>query len=406
MNAGLLLRDLDIGGLLWQTKQNIFIINYKTIVMTKINLFFPLIMACICSAYVPAEAQSSEPCPTPSWLGVRDITHDSAGFVAWATEHKILRLVAGSDTSLYDWGTSTSFAVAGLTPETEYTAEIRAVCAPGDSSGWGASTTFTTLDEPCPTPSWLGVRDITHDSAGFVAWATEHKILRLVAGSDTSLYDWGTSTSFAVAGLTPETEYTAEIRAVCAPGDSSGWGASTTFTTATQPIPCGIPTQLESRCDSLMARLTWIPGENNTGFQLICKEERQSRYDTLSTLEPLAILHDLSPNSTYLWTVRGLCQSDTSLFAETAEFETRTVSNQSHGLQGLRCIARDGKMLILNPAGIHIEEIQVFNSKGQCLLAQDLNQTGDIEISVPRKQILVTCIHTRNGQVVFRTFAL
>ena len=250
------------------------------------------------------------------------------------------------------------------------------------------------------------MRDITHDSAGFVAWATEHKILRLVAGSDTSLYDWGTSTSFAVAGLTPETEYTAEIRAVCAPGDSSGWGASTTFTTATQPIPCGIPTQLESRCDSLMARLTWIPGENNTGFQLICKEERQSRYDTLSTLEPLAILHDLSPNSTYLWTVRGLCQSDTSLFAETAEFETRTVSNQSHGLQGLQCIARDGKMLILNPAGIHIEEIQVFNSKGQCLLAQDLNQTGDIEISVPRKQILVTCIHTRNGQVVFRTFAL
>ena len=155
-----------------------------------------------------------------------------------------------------------------------------------------------------------------------------------------------------------------------------------------------------------MARLTWIPGENNTGFQLICKEERQSRYDTLSTLEPLAILHDLSPNSTYLWTVRGLCQSDTSLFAETAEFETRTVSNQPHGLQGLRCFARDGKMLILNPAGIHIEEIQVFNSKGQCLLAQDLNQTGDIEISVPRKQILVTCIHTRNGQVVFRTFAL
>ena len=117
MNAGLLLRDLDIGGLLWQTKQNIFIINYKTIVMTKINLFSPLIMACICSTYVPAEAQSSEPCPTPSWLGVRDITHDSAGFVAWATEHKILRLVAGSDTSLYDWGTSTSFAVAGLTPE-------------------------------------------------------------------------------------------------------------------------------------------------------------------------------------------------------------------------------------------------------------------------------------------------
>ncbi len=78
-------------------------------------LFLGLLLAASLQS-LSAQNSENEPCSTPTWLGVRDITYDSAGFVAWEPVHKILRLIAAEDTTTYDWGTATSFAVSGLLP--------------------------------------------------------------------------------------------------------------------------------------------------------------------------------------------------------------------------------------------------------------------------------------------------
>ena len=369
-------------------------------------LFLGLVLAASLQS-LSAQNSENEPCSTPTWLGVRDITYDSAGFVAWEPVHKILRLIAAEDTTTYDWGTATSFAVSGLLPETEYIAEIRAVCAPGDSSDWGAATTFTTEKAPCPTPTWLGVRDITYDSAGFVTFSPESKILRLIAAEDTTTYDWGTATSFAVSGLLPETEYIAEIRAVCAPGDSSDWGAATTFTTEEAPVVpiCGIPSQLESQCDSLSAELQWIPGENNIAFNLIYKLEENQTYDTLSTVDSYTALIGLAPGS-YRWTVRGLCNNDTSDFAEEVGFDIEQLANQTRQTFGLNCFMQEGRLHILNPGNILIKRVQIFNSIGQCLSTMETQTSLDMQIEFPiQHQVLLVLILTDQGRVSFKIYA-
>ena len=356
-------------------------------------LFLGLVLAASLQS-LSAQNSENEPCSTPTWLGVRDITYDSAGFVAWEPVHKILRLIAAEDTTTYDWGTATSFAVSGLLPETEYIAEIRAVCAPGDS----------TEKAPCPTPTWLGVRDITYDSAGFVTFSPESKILRLIAAEDTTTYDWGTATSFAVSGLLPETEYIAEIRAVCAPGDSSDWGATTTTEKAPVAPICGIPSQLESQCDSLSAELQWIPGENNIAFNLIYKLEENQIYDTLSTVDSYTALMGLALGS-YRWTVRGLCNNDTSDFAEEVGFDIEPLANQTRKTFGLNCFMQEGRLHILNPGNILIKRVQIFNSIGQCLSTMETQTSLDMQIEFPiQHQVLLVLVLTDRGRVAFKIY--
>ena len=251
------------------------------------------------------------------------------------------------------------------------------------------------------------MRDITYDSAGFVAWEPVHKILRLIAAEDTTTYDWGTATSFAVSGLLPETEYIAEIRAVCAPGDSSDWGATTTFTTEKAPVApiCGIPSQLESQCDSLSAELQWIPGENNIAFNLIYKLEENQTYDTLSTVDSYTALMGLATGS-YRWTVRGLCNNDTSDFAEEVGFDIKQLANQTRQTFGLNCFMQEGRLHILNPGNILIKRVQIFNSIGQCLSTMETQTSLDMQIEFPiQHQVLLVLVLTDRGRVAFKIYA-
>ena len=127
--------------------------------------------------------------------------------------------------------------------------EVRAVCGV-QTSEW-VSTTFATLEEivtpePCDAPTNLSASNITETSAE-ITWngtATTYEF-KVNGGEAETL----TTTTKALTGLTPNTAYTVEVRAICE-DQTSDW-VSTTFTTLEEIIP--EPEVVEGQVSTLSA---------------------------------------------------------------------------------------------------------------------------------------------------------
>ena len=173
-----------------------------------------------------------EPCDAPTNLTVNNITANSAD-VTWngTAETYELKLNGGEAETL----TTTSKQLIGLPENFTITVEVRSICG-NQQSEW-VSTTFTTLDgedpepEPCDAPTNLSASNITKTSAE-ITWngtATTYEF-KLSGGEAETL----TTTTKALTGLTPNTAYTVEVRAICE-DQQSAW-VTTNFTTLEEQV--------------------------------------------------------------------------------------------------------------------------------------------------------------------------
>jgi hypothetical protein len=137
--------------------------------------------------------------------------------------------------SATEWGNSivanaTTYHISGLNAETEYQVRVQAVCSATSSSEWTAPVNFTTPVEPvdpCDAPTGLTVTNITHNSATVswtaggdeTAWSVQYK------SDDASQWQEANvqTTSHTIEGLNPQTHYAVRVKAVCAPGNESGF---------------------------------------------------------------------------------------------------------------------------------------------------------------------------------------
>ena len=176
-----------------------------------------------------------EPCDAPTNLSASNITETTAE-ITWngtATTYEF-KLNGGEAETL----TTTSKALTGLTANTAYTVEVRAVCEDAESD-W-VTTTFTTLQEqggtdpepePCDAPTNLSASNITETTAE-ITWngtATTYEF-KLNGGTAETL----TTTTKALTGLTANTAYTVEVRAICE-DQQSAW-VTTNFTTLEEQV--------------------------------------------------------------------------------------------------------------------------------------------------------------------------
>ena len=194
--------------------------------------------------------EQPEPCDAPTALAVSNITQTSADF-SWngtASSYEV-RLNGGASETV----TTTSKAFTGLTANTTYTAEVRAMCE-NNNSAW-VSTTFTTLAEQGgvvpPTVATLAATSVTHNSAvlnGTITAGTEAITAQGFMYKATASADWtnvpatGTTLSATVSGLTAETEYQFKAFATTASGTVEG--TTMTFTTTAAPVTQPVVTTL------------------------------------------------------------------------------------------------------------------------------------------------------------------
>ncbi len=179
-------------------------------------------------------------CTSPTTLNVSNVTAASASF-SWTaagtpTTSYLLRYREVGTTTWQNCGvTTTSRVIGGLTPGTNYEAQVASYCQ--SINAFGAYTplaTFTTVSAPsCSAPTNFAFVSSTGSTAT-VSWTnstgpTKYVVSIRVAGSTSSYLNYsGTSNPRHMGGLTPNTQYEAYLRGYCA--------ATNQFTTASALI--------------------------------------------------------------------------------------------------------------------------------------------------------------------------
>lgn len=234
--------------------------------------------------------------------------------------------------------TSRSFSIGGLNPATNYTIKIRVRRADsglwtdsGNRSATTTAVTITSLTVPSATDTTLTLRAVVNRTANRLEYR-RNSTGSWIAGL-TSNFTTGT---FQITGLTPNQNYTYQVRARHA--DSNTWTPAVTVTGRTAvPVPLK-PTNLSPNSSSGLAtqtpRLAWVYNatgtDSQTAFQVIIRnsatgttvhDSGKVNSDTNGYTVPAGVL---AWNVNYTWEVRtwsgtGLQgpYSDTALFRTT-----------------------------------------------------------------------------------------
>ncbi|MBP5546911.1 MAG: fibronectin type III domain-containing protein [Bacteroidales bacterium] len=176
-------------------------------------------------------------CATPIIDSVyADETEIYFSYSGEANEYEVA-IVEGewNDTSLVTYHSSLlAHTFSSLTPATQYSIGVRAVCGEDNYSDWMVIS-VTTVEHPCYAPSDVTATDITLTTAT-IAWTpgeegqTDFQIRYSTAG-DTLTRTVTQSLTHTLTGLFNNTDYSVAVRAVCGEGKYSDWSAPVTFRT-------------------------------------------------------------------------------------------------------------------------------------------------------------------------------
>ena len=164
-------------------------------------------------------------------LMANDITKNSAT-LNWAgtADSYNVYVLSGNDTTLVQNVTNPTIDITGLTPETDYTYGVCAVC--GSDMSPMVTVSFTTLIS-CSVPTNLAVA-LTPGN-GTIATLTWTEVgtataWQICVNEDTTNIIDVTNPTYDFTNLTPEQAYTVKVRANCDVNDMSAWSAPFTFT--------------------------------------------------------------------------------------------------------------------------------------------------------------------------------
>lgn len=167
-------------------------------------------------------------------------------------------------TSWTNAGTGTSAVTrvfTGLASNTTYEFQGKVRCGAGLSGLYGSTVTFTTAMGPCTTPTGLAYSGLTSNSVT-LSWTamsspvTSYVLRYRIVGSGTWMNAGVTTNTKTISGLTPGSNYEAQIASYCsAAGTLTAYSSSVTFTTT---IACPVTTNLAySNATSNSVQLTW-----------------------------------------------------------------------------------------------------------------------------------------------------
>jgi hypothetical protein len=181
------------------------------------------------ATYLVTVTVGNPPCITPSDVAVSNITAISAE-IAWTSTggNEIAWQVAWKETANSTWNyagaTAIPYTIQGLTIDTDYDVQIRAICGIGDTSNWSDAAQFTTF---CANPTDVVATTITTNSItitwepvnGETDWTVSWKnVATGEAGSgDAHGNDYN---GYSIIELNDSTEYRICVTALCTQGVS------------------------------------------------------------------------------------------------------------------------------------------------------------------------------------------
>ncbi len=267
-------------------------------------------------------------CEVPDSLLTVSVSNTTAN-LSWPTtgaaEYQVRyrELAVGTSPSLVIV-TTNSASIIGLLAGTSYEWDVRGICAPGDTSDFSDTLSFTTSSPVvCPTPDTLTTTNIT-DTSAVANWngsagSYEFRYKPQAAGS------WitsATSNSFSMAGLSAGMPYEWQVRAICSAGDTSAWSDTITFTTTIPAGPCLPPTNLfTDQLNHNSARANWDAVA--TATYLFRYREVNGNWIEVPESGTNYFMNGLLSDTTYFWSVRSLCSSgDSSVWSDSVTFVT------------------------------------------------------------------------------------
>ena len=235
------------------------------------------------------------------------------------------------------------------------------------------------IPDTCDVPTALAVNNIDQTSAtatwsaggSETAWNVEYKAVSATVWQSATT----NATSFAMTGLTPNTQYEVRVQAVCDTDNTSDWTASVTFTTAQEQQTCPAPTNLTAALDEnnhTTVILTWQQEPNTaTEWQVNYRQTTDSEWTSTIANATTYTLTDLVPNVTYEFNVVAHCTNGlTSDPSNTVTIQTDNVGVQNWLEKSVTLYPNPATEMVsvaVSDANIMITGVEVYNVYGQLI---------------------------------------
>jgi hypothetical protein len=231
---------------------------------------------------------------------------------------------AENNTKIID-ADSNPFTLTSLTPETVYSARVRANCGDGYSK-WSEEVIFETVSE-CQTPDGLDATNVTTTRA-VISWngyGIETFNLRYTTDGESWTTKTNVTNPYTLTGLDVATTYTVQVQPTCAGEDT--WSTSFVFSTqcvaiTTFPWSEGFEVGAFSSCWSQDGKGTWTVGTgdyvSSTGAHTgtyNAKIVHKTKGNITKLMTPVFDLSSLTCPVLSFWYINRKWQSDIDKFA-------------------------------------------------------------------------------------------
>ena len=257
--------------------------------------------------------------------------------------------------------------------------------------------TLGNMEFICLPPANLLVDNISYETAT-VTWdgeADDYELSYRIVDEEWIYINVTGSHTFAFENLTPNTDYTVRVRAICQEDQTSEWTETISFTTldTPPPPPCEEPINLNViEITETSAKLLWEEGDaENMSWDLRYREASSASWNNAEALEVCNYtLTQLAPNTAYLWTVRANCSEDRkSEWATENDFTTDDVGINDATKDRMTVYATGNMINVINPDNRYIEKIQFFSINGSLLGNYTIKSAENVIIPVTTNETVI-----------------
>ncbi|MBR5725557.1 MAG: fibronectin type III domain-containing protein [Muribaculaceae bacterium] len=368
------------------------------------------------------DSTQASACTAPTGVTASNATQTSATITwtaggtetAWELQYKAASASSWSN-SINVTGTP-SYNLTGLTAGTQYQVRVRAMCSATETSNWSSVASFTTTQASVTPPT------VTTNDATNVGQTTATLNGAVAAGSETITaqgFEWkattggtytavnatGTTMSYDLAGLSPNTSYTFKAFATTASGTT--YGAEKTFTTEEQQT-CPTPTNVTvTDITTNSAVVTWTQPDNTaSSWTVQYKQSAASSWNSATANAATYTLLNLEPATNYDVQVIANCTNGlTSDPSATVSFTTETVGIDDYTLDNSVVVYPNptrGTVQVENTQS-DIQQVMMYDAYGKLLSTVEVSgSSATIDLSGYADGLYFMRVTTGKGVVTKR----